>query len=99
MNSFLKVLIIVVTILVVAAILTKPSNKTCYDKVKTALEAAHHPVAMYLSHEKNRDSKVVSSITIKDRFLYKEIYFYELGANKKVAIGAVTRIFLISDPK
>ena len=99
MNSFLKILIIVVAVLLATAILTKPSNKTCYDKVKAALEAAHHQVAMYLSHDKNSDKKVVSSITIKDRILYKEIYFYELGSNKKVAIGALTKIFLISNPK
>ena len=99
MLSFLKVFIIVVTILLAAAILTKPSDKNCYDKVKAALEAANHPVALYLSHNKNSNQKVISSLTIKDKFLYKEIYFYELGATKKVAIGALTRIFLISHPK
>jgi hypothetical protein len=99
MNSFLKVLIIVITILAIAAILTKPSDEICYNKVKEALEAAHHQVAIFIEHDKNNDKKVASSITIKDRVLYKEIYFYELGSNKKVAIGALTRIFLISHPK
>ena len=99
MNSFFKVLIIVVTILAAAAILTKPSDQACYEKVKTALETANHQVAIYISHDKDSDKKVVSSITIKDRIVYKEIYFYEVGSNKKVAIGALTRIFLISHPK
>lgn len=79
--------------------MTKPSNKICYDKVKAALEAAHHQVAIYISHDKDSDQKVISSISIKDRILYKEIYFYELGSTKKVAVGAFTKIFLISHPK
>ena len=99
MSSFLKILIIVITILAVAAILTKPSDDTCYTKVKEALENAHHQVAIYIEHKKNSDEKVISSITIKDRILYKEIYFFEVGSNKKVAIGALTKIFLISHPK
>src|SRR5690348_16866858 len=99
MSSFFKILIIVITILAVAAILTKPSDETCYIKVKEALENAHHQVAIYIEHEKSSDKKVVSSITIKDRILYKEIYFFELGSTKKVAIGALTKIFLISHPK
>jgi len=99
MLSFLKVLIIVVTIEIGVAILTKPSDKTCYDKVKVALEAANHQVALYLSHNQKSGQKVISAISVKDKFLYKEIYFYELGATRKVAIGAFTRIFLISNPK
>jgi hypothetical protein len=99
MKSFFKILIIVVTILCAVGILTKPSDKKCYDTVKEKLEAAHHKVAIYLSHDKPDDKKVVSSITIKDRVLYKDIYFFELGANKKVAVGAINRIYLIAEPK
>jgi len=99
MKSFFKILIIIVTIAAIVAILTKPTSKACYDKVKTALENANHQVAIYISHEKGSEGKPVSSITIKDRILYKDIYFYELGANKKVARGAFTKIFLISNPK
>jgi hypothetical protein len=99
MNSFLKILIIVVTIAAVIAILTKPTSKDCYDKVKEALETANHQVAIYISHDKESEGKPVSSITIKDRIFYKDIYFFELGSTKKVARGAFTKVFLIANPK
>ncbi|MBS1608651.1 MAG: hypothetical protein JSS70_07815 [Bacteroidetes bacterium] len=99
MNSFFKPLIIVVTIVAVIAILTKPNSQTCYDKVNEALEKANHHIALYISHEKGNEGKMLSSITIKDRIFYKDIYFFELGVNKKVARGAFTKIFLIDNPK
>jgi hypothetical protein len=99
MKSFSKILIIIVTIAAIIAILTKPTSKDCYDKVKEALESANHQVAIYISHEKGSEGTPVSSITIKDRIFYKDIYFFELGANKKVARGAFTKVFLITNPK
>jgi hypothetical protein len=99
MKSFLKILIIIVTIAAAIAILTKPTSKDCYDTVKEALESANHQVAIYVSHDKESEGKPVSSITIKDRIFYKDIYFFELGATKKVARGAFTKIFLIPNPR
>lgn len=79
--------------------MTKPSDETCYNEVKAALEKANHKVALYISHEKGKEGKSVSSITIKDKILYKDIYFWELGKTKKVARAAFTKIFLIENPK
>lgn len=99
MMSFIKGLIIFLTIVAVIAILTKPSSETCYKEVKEALEKTSHKVAVYISHEKGQEGKPITSITIKDRILYKDIYFFELGSNKKVARGAFTKVFLIKEPE
>ncbi|MGC4036304.1 MAG: hypothetical protein QM764_10095 [Chitinophagaceae bacterium] len=96
--KFLKVLIIVVTVIAIIAILTKPSSQKCYTEVETALKATQHQISLYIEHDKDGNKKPMSSITVKDKFFYKEVYFFELGKNTKVAYGAFMKVFLITNP-
>ena len=99
MQRFLYILMTIILIILIVAIITKPSKDESYDKVKAALEAANHKVALFVSHSKQDSGKVFSSIAIRDRIFYREIYFLELGKNRKVAIAAFTKIFLLNPEK
>jgi len=95
MKRFLSALLIIVPIVLLIAIVTKPGYDKSYNTVKEALEATNHKVALFLSHKKDTKGQVFSSITVKDRIFYREIYFAEFGKTRKVAIAAFTKIFLL----
>ena len=102
MQRFLYILMTLILIAALVAIFTKPSYDESYNKVKTALEAAHHKVGLFLSHEKDSKdtaSKVYSALSVRDRIFYREIYYFEFGKNKKVAIAAFRKIYLLDPEK
>jgi hypothetical protein len=97
MKKLINTVLVVLLIVFVIAYFTKPSASTCTSKVTQELEKRGYKVAIHILRDKNDHVTGVSNdLTIKDRMLYRDIYYPYEGDERKIAIGAFGKIFLVN---
>jgi hypothetical protein len=97
MKKVLNVKLLVLFILAVIAYFTKPSDEQCRTKITQELNKRGYKVAIYFQRDKNNQIKgLVNDISIKDRLIYKDVYYYFEGENKKIGLGAFGKVFLVN---
>ncbi|HVZ57573.1 MAG TPA: hypothetical protein VG870_12990 [Chitinophagaceae bacterium] len=97
MKRALNISFIILFFLGVIAYLSKPSDTKCRTRITEELTKRGYLVSIYIQRDNNNQIKgLVDDLTIKDRLVYKDIYYYFQGEEKKIAVAAIGRIFLIN---
>ena len=97
MKKFLNIFSIVALVILAVAFFTKPSYSDSLLRISHELDAHGYQAGFYFTHRGiNNPVAVHSTIEIKDRIFYREIYCPINGKTKKIAIAAFTRLFLIN---
>jgi len=89
---------ITLLIVLIVAIFTKPSYEQTFFKISHELNSRGYQSGLYYKYDKmghHTSDKPFSTVVIKDRLFYRDIYFPINGKVQRIAIAAFTRLFLI----
>jgi hypothetical protein len=98
-RKFFTIVWIAILITLIVAIFTKPSYDETFFKVSNVLNARGYRAGLFFNYDKygHRSSPdLKSTVVIKDRLFYRDVYFPVNGETKKVAVAAFTKLFLVN---
>ncbi|MES1217641.1 MAG: hypothetical protein ABUT20_19185 [Bacteroidota bacterium] len=99
MKKTLMISWILILIILTVAVFTKPSYDDTFFRISKELNSRGYQAGLFYNYDKvgHTTSKNPSStIVIKDRLFYRDIYFPINGKVQRIAIAAFTRLFLIN---
>ena len=98
MKRAINITWIILLIVLVAAIFTKPSYEETFFKISHELNSRGYQSGIYFKYDKvgrRTSNTLYSTVVIKDRVFYRDIYFPINGKVQRIAIAAFTKLFLI----
>jgi len=99
MKKALNITWIILLIVLVVAIFTKPSYQETFFKISYELNTRGYQSGLYFKYDElghRTSDKVNSTVVIKDRLFYRDVYFPINGKVQRIAIAAFSRLFLIN---
>ena len=98
MKRALNITWIILLIVLTVAIFTKPSHQETFFKITRELNSRGYQSGLYFKYDRlgHRSSDTANStVVIKDRLFYRDVYFPIKGKVQRIAIAAFSRLFLI----
>lgn len=98
MRKVLTITWVVLLVILTVAVFTKPSYEQTYFKISHELNSRGYQAGLYFNYDKvghRSSSNPNSTIVIKDRLFYRDVYFPIKGKVQRVAIAAFTKLFLV----
>lgn len=102
--KFSWILLIVIAIVLIIGIFTKPDNAFCVEKAKEAIASINQNVPGYsnpLNQEESRGGSDVrvDQIMIKDRLLWKEVSYVSTSNVKILGYAYLSKFHPVSEKK
>ena len=98
MKKIFTILWFVLLVILTVAVFTKPSYDQTFFKISHELNSRGYQAGLFFNYDKlgHRSSpNPNSTIVIKDRLFYRDVYFPINGKVQRIAVAAFTRLFLI----
>jgi hypothetical protein len=99
MKKIINIIWIILLIILTVAFFTKPSYQESMLKISHELNSRGYQAGLYYNYDKighHTSENLNSTVVIKDRLFYRDIYFPINGKVRKVAIAAFTKLFLVN---
>lgn len=99
MRKVINTVWIILLGILTVAFFTKPSYNDTFFRISHELNSRGYQAGLYYNYDKinhHTSDKLNSTIEIRDRLFYRDVYFPINGKVRKVAIAAFTRLFLIN---
>ena len=98
MKRAINITWIILLIVLAVAIFTKPSHEETFFKISKELNSRGYQSGLYYKYDNvghHTSNTPYSTVVIKDRLFYRDIYFPIKGKVQRIGIAAFSRLYLI----